>query len=151
MAKKPSISGNGTLPVIPEIPIRVTVDVNINYQGVPTMVQLSSAEDGGGADDCPNNKFSYTIDAQNATVLSISVESKDVDNPGTSGNFTACINDASPSPKVRVLGLATENNSGGTVALTLKFLGKDVFVPAKDFTNMGNGFLKLNILTKLPL
>jgi hypothetical protein len=140
--------------VIPEIPIKITVEVIIRneYRAIQKGYDPSVSNDvmlGGG--NCPDNKFSYSFEKENASVLSLSVEEFEKDNPGNSGEFTTCINDASPEPKVRVIGLAKENNAGGRVALTLKFLGKDVFTSPKEFLQGANGFLKLNTLVKLPV
>lgn len=154
MAKQARKSTRTATPlvVIPEIPIRITVEVIVRHEYPPqpktNRLRDTSEADGAG---CPENKFSYSFEKDNASVLSLSIEEFKKDNPGDSGDFTTCINDASPEPKIRVIGLAKENNPGGRVALTLKFLGKDVFSPAKEFVLGEHGFLKLNTLVKLPI
>ncbi|MBL4678937.1 MAG: hypothetical protein JKY70_22510 [Mucilaginibacter sp.] len=102
------------------------------------------------AGECPDNKFSYSLNAVNATVLSLKVEDWSENSPGASGDFTTCINDASASPKVRVIGLAQVDNPGGHVSLGLKFLSNEVFTTPKEFTLAGDGFLKLDVSAKLP-
>lgn len=137
---------------IPEIPVRVTVEVIVRHeypaQYKPNNFQLAEKAKKLG---CPDNKFSYSFEKENASVLFLMVEEFEEDNPNDSAEFTTCINDASPEPKIRVIGLAKENNAGGRVAITLKFLGKNVFSSPKEFILSENGFLKLNILTKLPI
>lgn len=140
----------------PKTPNRITIELDIvvrvrqeqQSERKVNLLLTDSVLDGSG---CPDNKFSYSFDKENASVLSLSVEEFDKDNPEDSGDFTTCINDASPEPKVRVICLAKEDNPGGRVALTLKFLGKDVFSSPKELELGEHGFLKLNILAKLPL
>ena len=152
-ARKPVPAKQLQPTTIPEIPVRVTVEVIVRHEQLtPSQINRSQiANAAGGAEGCPENKFSYSFEKENASVLSLSVEEFDKDNPGDLGEFTTCINDASPEPKVRVIGMAEENNAGGRVALTLKFLGKDVFSSPKEFELGEHGFLKLNTLAKLPL
>lgn len=119
-----------------------------SFQSVSLQNLKNEAVGGSG---CPDNKFAYAFETENASVLFLKVEDFEVNNPDESDDFTTCINDASPAPKIRVVGLAKVNNPGGRVALTLKFLGKDVFSSPKEFTLTDNGFLKLDTLVKLPL
>src|SRR5687768_14685079 len=100
-------------PVIPEIPVKVTIEVIIRQEAplTPPRSRFQLAEAIGGG--CPENKFTYAFDKENASVLSLIVEEFEKDSPGDSGEFTTCINDASPEPKVRVIGLAKENLPGG--------------------------------------
>lgn len=139
-----------------QTPIRITIELDIvvrvrqerHFLAKANLLLTDSALGGSG---CPDNKFSYSFEKENASVLSLSVEEFDKVNPGGSGDFTTCINDASPEPKVRVICLAKEDNPGGRVTLTLKFLGKDVFSSPKELERGEHGFLKLNTLAKLPL
>ncbi|WP_247237215.1 hypothetical protein [Telluribacter sp. SYSU D00476] len=149
---KTSKSKEVTALSIPEIPIKITVEIIVRQESIvqPRLNRFHSLDAAGGA-GCPDNKFSYSFDTQNASVLSLIVEEFEKDNPDGSGEFTTCINDPSPEPKVRIIGLAKEDNAGGRVALSLKFLGKDIFSSPKEFTHGGNGFLKLNVLEKLPI
>lgn len=139
---------------IPDIPIKVTVEIIIKHEYASASLQknlMIAADAAGGAGNCPDNRFSYSFEKENATVLSLIVEEFEKDNPGDSGEFTTCINDASPQPKIRVIALAKENSPGGRVALSLKFLGKDVFSSPKEFSAAPGGFLKLIESPKVPL
>ncbi len=150
--REPSKKAPVSNPVIPEIPVRITVEVVIRHE-YPTQPRthllhsMSEAAEAG----CPENKFSYSFDKANASVLSLIVEEFEKDNPEDSGEFTTCINDPAASPRVMVIGLAKEDNAGGRVALTLKFRGKDLFTTPKEFTRTSNGFLKFNELVKIPV
>lgn len=140
----------------PEKPTRIAIELDIVVRvrqelSPQANTHLLLSDNAIGGVGCPDNKFSYAFEKENASLLSLTVEEFDKDNPGDSGDFTTCINDASSEPRVRVIGLAKRDNAGGRVALKLKFLGKDVFASPKEFELGENGFLKLNTLVRLPL
>ena len=150
--RKSSKEESGISSIVPEIPVRVTIEVIVRHE-YPLQLKTNNlylAGEAGGA-GCPDNKFTYSFERENASVLSLIVEEFDKDNPDDSGEFTTCIYDPNPVPKVRIIGLAKEDNVGGRVALTIKFLGKDIFTKPKEFTRAANGFLKLHELVKLPV
>jgi hypothetical protein len=113
---------------------------------------LSFAE----TDECPTNKFTYAFDRldgtgnPSSTILTLVVEKFHKDMPGDNGSFTACIFDPNDPPQIRVTVTARLDTPGGRAALTLKFCGKDVYSPARELDNVGNGNLGFTELVNLP-
>lgn len=155
MAKEKHLSkpGSATAIVVPEIPIRITVEVIIRQEsgtGIPA-VQRTFAEKAAYGNECPDNKFSYTITQEQASVTLLGVEAYSTDNPGESGSFTTCVNDPHPEPQVRVIAWGIEQNPGGRAALNLKFNGKNLTPSPIEFEHGSGGILSIHQLIKLPL
>ncbi|MBK9719497.1 MAG: hypothetical protein IPO85_18670 [Saprospiraceae bacterium] len=136
-----------------QAPVRITIELDIvvhvrKEQHSGAKANFLLAEEALGGSDCPEDKFTYSFETDNAKVLSLTVEGFKKDNPGNSGDFTTCIADAN---RFRVMVFANELNPGGRAALTLKYLGKDVFSSPKELELGENSFLILNTLAKLPL
>lgn len=135
---------------IPEIPIKITVEVIIRDERVS--FKSDTLENGAlfqPESNCSENKFSYSFETDRATPLYLKVEAFEKNNPGSGGDFTACINDISNEPEIQVIALARRDQAGGRASLTLKFLGKDV-ITSKELKYGANGLLGINETAKLP-
>ena len=152
MAKQSRTKSSGVI-INQEAPIKISIELDIVVRvrqetQLATNANLLLTGSALGGSECPDDKFSYFFDTNNANVLSLRVQGFKKDNPGDSGDFTTCIPDAN---KFLVLALGQERNGGGRVALTLKYLGKDVFSSPQELHLGEHGFLVLNTLAKLPL
>lgn len=100
--------------------------------------------------ECPENKFAYSIVKTSAKILSFSLEGFTKENPGDSGEFTVCIDDATDDPKVTIIAMGRVDFPGGTATLQVTFLGKPLFTSPKSFTLLDHGILMFNEIVKLP-
>jgi len=131
-------------------PIEITLKVIAEQPILNTKKLANFLEETLEESECPENKFTYTIATNNATILSLSLESFTKNNPGNSGEFTVCIDDATDEPKVHVIAMGKVDNPGGTANLQITFLGKPVFTAPSPFTLLNHGILMFNQLVKLP-
>jgi|GEM_PF-2209862 len=132
-------------------PLEITLKVNFEPEPAPVefksvnFIQQISADS-----ECPDNKFTYSIVTDNATILFFSLEGYQKNNPGNSGEFTACIDDATDLPKVHIVAMGRIDNPGGTATLQVTFKQKPLFSSPKAFKLMSNGILMINALVQLP-
>lgn len=132
-------------------PLEITLKVIVEQQGIlPTTKLANFLEETLDESECPSNIFTYAIATNNATVLSFSLDGYTKNNPGDSGEFTTCIDDATDEPKVHIIAMGKVDNPGGTATLQITFLGKPLFVTPKPFSLLNHGILMFNQLVKLP-
>lgn len=144
------LSVNQVAPIKISILLDIVVRVRQEEYSSPIKLNLPQSDSGLGGSGCPDNKFTYKFEKENASVLSLSVGEYHINNPNDSGEFTTCIHDAGPVPKITVTCFGKVDNVGGRVALTLKFLGKDVFSTPAELKIQNGGLLGLFSEPNLP-
>jgi len=102
-------------------------------------------------DECLDNKFTFSFNRTNATITSLVVEKFHQDLPPDTGSFTVCVFDPNDPPQIRVTVVAKKDLPGGSASLSLKFLGKNVYDPARQLDDKGNGVLGFTELVNLPI
>ncbi|MEO8769962.1 MAG: hypothetical protein ABI402_07750 [Ferruginibacter sp.] len=93
--------------------------------------------------------FTFSFQRIGVTVLSLHVESFQQSMPPDAGIFFVPILDPSDEPEIRVTVIARQDSPGGSGSLSLKFNGKDVYSPSRDFDFKG-GMGGITELIKLP-
>lgn len=124
-------------------PVKIIVEVVIrNETGTPDQ-KLPSGSLESGSERAPN--FSFSFDKQNASILKLVVGTYESNLPPDSGDFFTRVF----SNNIPVIVYAQQDSSNSFAYLTLKYKGKDVYVPARNIP-FRNGKGEIDEIVKLP-
>lgn len=131
--------------------VKIIIEVVVKQEKSESAPIKALLPDASGGGECPSNKFTYSFSTKNSTVLAMTVEGVTLKNPGENGEFTACVNDASPKPKIMVSALAKSTGPGATASLSMTLNGKTISIDPDDFSDPSdNGLMVLDTKPTLP-
>ncbi len=130
-AKKSSKRGSlGKLSTEVNNPLKIIVEVVIRNETYPGHDYLSKSSE-LLVENSPN--FSYSFEKQNASILTLVVGSYESSNPADSGNFFTRVF----SKEIPVIVYAQQDRPNAFAYLTLKYNGKDIYVPPRTIAFKG--------------